>query len=106
MIFAFIFLILLLLAVLIIRKYELFNVRLEKSTSFYNDYRNFLDGNDYLLTKNRKDKRLIPYKINTKCFDQNYRNCLKKNKCGNSKVIGKQCEEDSFNSCVINYFIF
>tara|TARA_Y100000389_G_C17390502_1_gene479606 strand:- start:566 stop:889 length:324 start_codon:yes stop_codon:yes gene_type:complete len=96
----------LLILILFVRKYELFNIRLEKATSFYNDYRNFLDGNDYLLTKNRKDKRLLPYKINTKCFDQNYRSCKEKNKCGNSKVVDKLCEEDSFNSCVINSFIY
>ena len=28
----------------------------------------------------------------------------KKNKSGNSKVVDKLCEEDSFNSCVINSF--
>ena len=104
MIFAIIFIFLLLLFFLLLQSYELFNVRLEKATSFYDDYRNFLEGNDYLLTKNRKDKRLIPYKINTKCFDENYRSCLKKNKCGNSKIVDKLCEEDSFNSCVINSF--
>ena len=104
MIFAIIFIFLLLVAVLLLRNYELFNVRLEKATSFYNDYRNFLEGKDYLLTKNRKDKRLIPYKINTKCFDEKYRSCLKKSKCGNSKVVDKLCEDDSFNSCVISSF--
>jgi len=104
MIFAFIFIFLLLLVFLLLRKHELFNVRLEKATSFYDDYRNFLEGDEHLLTKNRKDKRLIPYKINTKCFDEKYRSCLKKSKCGNSKVVDKLCEEDSFNSCVINSF--
>ena len=49
-------------------KYELFNIRLEKATTFYDDYRNFIEGKHYLLTKNRKDKRLIPYVINTKCL--------------------------------------
>ena len=79
-------------------KYELFNIRLEKATSFYDDYRNFIEGKDHLLTKNRKDKRLIPYVINTNCFDKKYRNCINKN----SIIQNKQCEDDSFNSCVIN----
>lgn len=81
-------------------KYELFNIRLEKATSFYNDYRNFIEGKDYLLTKNRKDKRLIPYVINTNCFYKKYRKCINKNK--NSIIQNKKCEDDSFNSCVIN----
>lgn len=104
MIFALMFVFLILLIFLFLRKYELFNVKLEKATSFYSDYRNLLEGDEHLLTKNRKDKRLIPYKINTKCFDENYRSCKKKNKSGNSKVVDKLCEEDSFNSCVINSF--
>lgn len=83
-------------------KYEFFNIRLEKATTFYDDYRNFIEGNHYLLTKNRKDKRLIPYVINTKCFDKKYRNCINKN----TIIQNKQCEDDSFNSCIINNFIF
>ncbi len=97
---------LILLIVLINSKYENFNIRLEKATSFYNDYINFLYGNDHLLTKNRKDKRLLPYKINTSCFDKNYRNCIKKSKCKNSKIVDKLCEEDSFNMCVMNSFTY
>ena len=95
---------LILLLIIIFRKYENFNIRLEKATSFYNDYINFIYGNEHLLTKNRKDKRLIPYKINTSCFDKNYRNCLKKNK-NKDRISDKLCEEDSFNMCVLNNFI-
>lgn len=98
------FFIIILFIILINKKYENFNIKLEKATTFYNDYINFIYGNNHLLTKNRKDKRLLPYKINTSCFDKNYRNCIKKSKCKNSKIVDKLCEEDSFNMCVMNSF--
>ena len=91
--------------VLVQKKYEFFNVRLEKATSFYTDYRNFLDGNDNLLLKNMNPKRLLPYKINTTCFNNKFRKCKNKfnNKCKASKIVDTICEQDSFNSCVIPF---
>ena len=71
-------------------KYELFNIRLEKATSFHDDHRNFIEGKKHIPTKNRKDKRLIPYVINTNCFDKKYRNCINKiqsSKINNVKII-------------------
>ena len=100
-----ILLFLILFFVLVKTKYEFFNIRLEKATSFYNDYRNFIDGNDYLLLKNMNPKRLMPYKINNSCFNNNFRTCKNKlkNKCYSSKIIDKHCEQNSFNSCVIPF---
>ena len=67
----FIFLILLIL-LYFVKNYENFNIRLEKAHGFYIDYRNFIDGNDNLLTKNKRKSRLFPYKISPSCFSDKF----------------------------------
>ena len=54
---------------------EDFNISLEKQYSLYSDYRNFIDGNDYLLLKHNPAKRNFPYKISTNCFADKFQRC-------------------------------
>lgn len=98
----FVVLIFLLLLIILVffKSIENFNIRLEKAHGFYVDYRNFIDGNNNLLTKNKKGKRLIPYKISTSCFSDKYNKCKSKTKEWN-KISDKICEDNSLNQCVL-----
>ena len=87
-----------LLSIILVKSYETFNIRLEKAHGLYIDYRNLIDGNDHLLSRNKfKSKgRLFPYKISSNCFADKYQKCL----C-NSNKNGKICEDHSQNLCVL-----
>ena len=80
---------------------ENFNIRLEKAHQFYIDYRNFIDGNDHLLTKNRRKIRLFPYKISPSCFSDKFNKCKIKREDCNNKISNKICEDQSLNHCII-----
>ncbi len=95
------FLIILVILIIIKRIVENFNVRLEKAHGFYVDYRDYIDGNDYLLTKNRRKARLLPYKISPSCFSDKFRKCKHKRKMCNNKISNKICEDQSLNQCIL-----
>lgn len=83
---------------------EDFNISLEKQYSLYRDYRNFIDGNDYLLLKHNPSKRNFPYKISTNCFADKFQRCkyVGKYKTGaHNKIVDKLCEDISLDQCVI-----
>jgi hypothetical protein len=96
----FIFLILLIL-LYFLKKYENFNIRLEKAHGFYIDYRNFIDGNDKLLTKNNRETRLFPYKISPSCFSDKFSKCKIKRQDCNDKISNNICEDQSLNQCIL-----
>lgn len=97
----FIFFIILLILVFKRNFLEKFNVRLEKAHGFYVDYRNFIDGHDFLLTKNRRKARLLPYKISPACFSDKFRKCKYKRRKCNNKISNKICEDQSLNQCIL-----
>ena len=80
---------------------EKFNISLEKAHGFYIDYRNFIDGNDHLLTKNRHKGRILPYKISPSCFSDKFRKCKYKTKECSNKISNKICEDQSLNQCIL-----
>ena len=83
---------------------ENFNINLEKKYALYRDYRNFLDGDDYLLLKHNPVKRNFPYKISTNCFADKFQRCkyIGKHSTGaNNKIVNKLCEQVSLDQCVI-----
>ena len=53
------------------------NVSLEKQVRLYDDYRNYINGKDYLTSRFNKGKRDIPYVVSPKCFVDKYKYCLK-----------------------------
>ena len=53
------------------------NVSLEKQVRLYDDYRNYINGKDYLTSRFNKGKRDIPYVVSPKCFVDKYKHCLK-----------------------------
>jgi hypothetical protein len=96
-----IFLILLIVLIICKNNIEKFNIRLEKAHGFYVDYRNFIDGLDHLLTKNRKNKRIFPYKISPSCFSDKFVTCKNKKSYCNNKISNRICEDDALNQCVL-----
>ena len=50
-------------------------ISLEKQVSLYDDYRNYIDGKDY-LTRFSRNKRRLPYVVSPKCFQHKYQECL------------------------------
>ena len=83
---------------------EHFNINLEKKYSLYQDYRNFIDNNDYLLTKHHPVKRNFPYKISTNCFADKFQRCQHigtQSEIANRKIVDKLCEDISLDQCVI-----
>ena len=83
---------------------ENFNINLEKQYSLYSDYRNFIDGDDYLLLKHNPIKRNFPYKISTNCFADKFRRCqylASEGQITNKKIVDKLCEDVSLDNCVI-----
>lgn len=97
--FIILFFLVMFIFLLCLKSHENFNIRLEKAHGFYVDYRNFIDGNDHLLTRNKPNKRQIPYKISPNCFADKYRKCLSNKSSG--LINEKVCEDDSLNQCVL-----
>lgn len=87
---------LILINVLICKK-EAFSIRLEKQTTLYNDYRNYIEGKDYLMSRHRKDKRLIPYNIDKTCFSKMFQVCNKYSPF--FLRDSAKCEDVSFDMC-------
>tara|TARA_B110000495_G_C22593936_1_gene355760 strand:+ start:129 stop:605 length:477 start_codon:yes stop_codon:yes gene_type:complete len=52
-------------------------ITLEKQVRLYDDYRNYINGKDYLTSRFNKGKRVIPYVVSPKCFVDKYKHCLK-----------------------------
>ena len=83
---------------------EYFNINLEKKYALYRDYRNFIDGDDYLLLKHNPVKRNFPYKISSNCFADKFQRCKyigKYNIGAPNKIVDKLCEDISLDQCVI-----
>lgn len=83
---------------------ENFNINLEKKYSLYQDYRNLIDNNDYLLSKHHPTHRQIPYKISTNCFADKFQRCQHigtQSAIANRKIVDKLCEDISLDQCVI-----
>jgi len=83
---------------------EHFNINLEKKFALYQDYRNFIDNNDYLLLKHNPVKRNFPYKISTNCFADKFQRCQyigTQSQITNRKIVDKLCEDISLDQCVI-----
>ena len=103
--YIFILIILILILILYFNQIrENFNINLEKQYSLYQDYRNFIDGNDYLLLKYNPAKRNFPYKISTNCFVDKFQRCKyigKYKTQANNKIVDKLCEDISLDQCVI-----
>jgi hypothetical protein len=89
------------------KKYESFNISLEKQHRLYMDYRNYIDGNTHLLPRYNNSIRKIPYKISTNCFNDKYSQCIKKIKNIKNKTHFsfqekvKICEDQTYDKCII-----
>ena len=69
------------------------NVSLEKQVRLYDDYRNYINGKDYLTSRFNKGKRDIPYVVSPKCFVDKYKHCLKDRKLYNYKRHPQQAHQ-------------
>ena len=59
------------------KKEHFSQITLEKQVRLYDDYRNYINGKDYLTSRFNKGKRDIPYVVSPKCFVDKYKHCLK-----------------------------
>ena len=81
-----------------INRVDHFSISLENQRVFYDDYRNYIEGKDFLLSKNkfmRGDGRLIPYTFDKQCFTKNFLVCK-----GNTIRDSLKCENYSYDQCV------
>ena len=85
---------------LIKKKRENFSqISLEKQVTLYDDYRNYIDGKDYLMSKYGKGRK-IPYTIDKKCFQKEYAKCI--DKCKPYAIADPlNCQDISFDSCYL-----
>jgi hypothetical protein len=85
----------------IYKKYESFNISLEKQHRLYMDYRNYIDGNTHLLPRYDNSIRKIPYKISTNCFNDKYSQCIKNITHVLFQEKVKICEDQTYDKCII-----
>lgn len=90
---------------------EFSQITLEKQVRLYDDYRNYLDGKDYLTSRFTKNKRLLPYIVSPKCFSKKYKKCLNNNLQNKHYpqaewAASMKCQDQSIDSCVTDNFIF
>lgn len=81
---------------------EFSQISLEKRVGLYDDYRNFLEGKDILKGYCSRDKRMLPYKVSPKCFNEHYLKCMNEKKLGKPtyndySVYDGYQDEDYFN---------
>lgn len=84
-------------------------VSLEKQVTLYDDYRNYINGKNNLLSKYSK-RRQIPYIVEPKCFVHEFGKCMESKQLKNNPYVGiypdgfkitsRKCQEDSINKCL------
>ena len=99
-------------------------ITLEKQVKLYDDYRNYINGKDYLTSRFNKGKRDIPYVVSPKCFVDKYKHCLKDRELYNfPQPLGSSaneyhtnyypvgfrqasytCEDKSYDECLTDNF--
>ena len=98
-----IFSLILLLVIVLVKMYysitkEAFSqISLEKQVSLYNDYRNYIEGKDYLISRFRKGRK-IPYTVNKKCFQKEYSRCINE-EAPYAIADPLICQDVSYNHC-------
>jgi hypothetical protein len=78
-------------------------ITLEKQVRLYDDYRNYINGKDYLTSRFNKGKRDIPYVVSPKCFVDKYKHCLKDRELYNYPQP-QEPHGSSANDYHINYY--
>ena len=76
-------------------------ITLEKQVKLYDDYRNYINGKDYLTSRFNKGKRDIPYVVSPKCFVDKYKHCLKDRELYNYPKQSKETYLDEYHT---NYY--
>ena len=87
------------------KKEHFSQVSLEKQVRFYDDYRNYIDGKNHLTSRFLKNKRLLPYIVNSNCFVKNFNKCMfsktkDKNYPQAKKITTPLCQDLSLDKCV------
>ena len=73
-------------------------VSLEKQVTLYDDYRNYIDGKDYLTSRFRKGRK-IPYVVNSNCFTKQYLKCVD-NYSPYAIADPLICQDQTFDECL------
>ena len=61
-------------------KEDFSQISLEKQVKLYDDYRNYIEGKDFLTSNCSTNKRMLPYIVSPKCFTNEYINCMKEDR--------------------------
>ena len=68
-------------------------ISLEKQVSLYDDYRNYIDGKDYLSSRFSRNKRRLPYVVSPKCFQHKYQECLDEKALDSEALLESEANE-------------
>ena len=71
---------------------------LEKQVTLYDDYRNYIEGKDYLTSRFKKSRK-IPYVVNSNCFTKHYLKC-KDNYFPYAIADPLICQDKTYDECV------
>tara|TARA_B100001093_G_scaffold496282_1_gene541736 strand:- start:263 stop:706 length:444 start_codon:yes stop_codon:yes gene_type:complete len=84
-------------------------ISLEKKVTLYDDYRNYIDGKNHLLSRYSK-RRQIPYVVSPGCFAHKFGECMESKELQRNPYVGvypegfkitsRKCQEESINQCL------
>ena len=80
-------------------KEQFSQVSLEKQVAFYDDYRNYIEGKDYLTSRFRRGRK-IPYTVSPRCFTRQHQQCVN-DQTSHRLQEPLVCQDKSYDQCYV-----